>query len=118
MIAYEIEQYYIQCDIKLNIQAAMKWNTMPCQPVHATAFCACAFWWISSFRICITFAYELKRSLQSLLFDVWLINNIYKLLQDMLFQVLSADLFLIYALHYCAYHHLVHIPPMHTLDVC
>lgn len=50
---------------------------------HSASLC---FWGeICSFRICSTFAYELKRSLQSLLFDVWVINNIYALLQDMLF---------------------------------
>lgn len=31
MIAYEIKQHRIQCDIKLNIQAAVKWKTMPFQ---------------------------------------------------------------------------------------
>lgn len=61
MIIYEIKQYHIQYDIKLNIRA----STVMLQPLALVLF-----WWISSFRICITFAYELKRSLQSLLFDV------------------------------------------------
>lgn len=66
MIAHEIERHHIQCDIKLNIQAGVKWK-----PCHASQRMLQSFVLVPlGFRICITFAYELKRSLQSLLFDV------------------------------------------------
>lgn len=67
----EIKRYHIHCDIKLKILAAVKWKRMPGQArtVRLQPL-APALLKISISRICITFAYELKRSLQSLLFDV------------------------------------------------
>lgn len=62
VIACEIKQQQIQCDIKLKLLAAVKWEAVLRQASGAAASgAAAAFGWISIFRLCITFAYELKR---------------------------------------------------------